>query len=328
MCSDMSLHGVVSLSIAALKRVVRKGKGAFGMDFKQLRYFVAVVEEGTISAAAKKLFLTQPPLSTQIRLLEDELGCSLFQRGQRQITLTGAGKLLYEKATILLEMRQNARQEVTELAGAEAGTVRIGVVSSVICPMATGWIADFSREHPEVSFAITEANTYQLLDKLRANLLQIAIVRTPYAAEDMRARPIRMESLVAVGQRDLLDGDAPDISLEALSGMPVVLYRRWEPVLKDLFAASGLILREKCVCDDARTAMDLVTGGVGVGLVPESAALLAADSPVVCKRMQGGAIDSRIDLIRRADAALPACVSLFYDYIERRFPSQQAQREG
>ena len=67
------------------------------MELKQLLYFVTVVEEGTISAAAKKLFISQPPLSAQMKLLEDELGCVLFQRGQRQIQLTEAGKKLYAR---------------------------------------------------------------------------------------------------------------------------------------------------------------------------------------------------------------------------------------
>ena len=68
------------------------------MDLKQLRYFTTVAEEGTISAAAKKLFMSQPPLSTQMKLLEQELGCSLFERGQKHIRLTETGRLLYDRA--------------------------------------------------------------------------------------------------------------------------------------------------------------------------------------------------------------------------------------
>lgn len=72
------------------------------MDLKQLRYFTTVAEEGTISAAAKKLFMSQPPLSTQMKLLEQELGCSLFERGQKHIRLTETGRLLYDRAQTLL----------------------------------------------------------------------------------------------------------------------------------------------------------------------------------------------------------------------------------
>ena len=78
------------------------------MDLKQLKYFVTVAEEGTISAAAKKLFMSQPPLSTQMKLLEQELGCPLFERGQKHIRLTDTGKLLYDRAQNILKMEAKA----------------------------------------------------------------------------------------------------------------------------------------------------------------------------------------------------------------------------
>ena len=81
------------------------------MDLKQLRYFTTVAEEGTISAAAKKLFMSQPPLSTQMKLLEQELGCSLFVRGQKHIRLTETGRLLYDRAQTLLRMEASMRHD-------------------------------------------------------------------------------------------------------------------------------------------------------------------------------------------------------------------------
>lgn len=106
------------------------------MDLKQLRYFTTVAEEGTISAAAKKLFMSQPPLSTQMKLLEQELGCSLFERGQKHIRLTETGRLLYDRAQTLLRMEASMRQDVEACARTEKDTIRIGVVSSVICTRA------------------------------------------------------------------------------------------------------------------------------------------------------------------------------------------------
>lgn len=76
------------------------------MDLKQLTYFVTVIKEGTISGAARKLNLSQPPLSTQMKLLEEEFGCVLFERGSRKIQLTEAGQLLYERAVTMLELSE------------------------------------------------------------------------------------------------------------------------------------------------------------------------------------------------------------------------------
>ncbi len=94
------------------------------MDLKQLRYFTTVAEEGTISAAAKKLFMSQPPLSTQMKLLEQELGCSLFERGQKHIRLTETGRLLYDRAQTLLRMEASMRQDVEACARTEKDPYR------------------------------------------------------------------------------------------------------------------------------------------------------------------------------------------------------------
>ena len=139
------------------------------MDLKQLRYFTTVAEEGTISAAAKKLFMSQPPLSTQMKLLEQELGCSLFERGQKHIRLTETGRLLYDRAQTLLRMEASMRQDVEACARTEKDTIRIGVVSSVICTRAGEWISDFLKKNDGVTIEITESNTYSLIEKLRTD---------------------------------------------------------------------------------------------------------------------------------------------------------------
>ncbi|MGI6151069.1 MAG: LysR family transcriptional regulator [Christensenellales bacterium] len=175
------------------------------MDLKQLQYFVTIVEEGTISAAAKKLFMSQPPLSTQMQLLENELGCVLFLRGQRRIRLTEAGKQFYSKAKAILELSRVTKEEMQHFADAKAGTIRVGIISSVVSPMATGWIADYARLYPKVRFSVYEANTYELIEKLRADILHLAIVRTPYSSEGITAIPLESESLVAIAKESFRD---------------------------------------------------------------------------------------------------------------------------
>lgn len=288
------------------------------MELKQLLYFVTVVEEGTISAAAKKLFISQPPLSAQMKLLEDELGCVLFQRGQRHIQLTEAGKKLFTRATVLLEMSRVTQEEVRECAATEAGTMRIGIISSVVCPIATEWIAEFSRLHPQINYAIHEANTYDLIEKLRANIVHIAIIRTPYMAEDMAVESLATESIVAIGRASLFPNDGQPITLAALSALPVILYRRWEAVIKNEFEKAGLPVHCKFLCDDARTAIDLAEHSVGISLVPASAARLVTDPGTISKPIESCAIESRIDLIYRANAALPSYVNEFKAYVHSR----------
>ena len=101
------------------------------MELRQLTYFITVVEEGTISSAARKLNLTQPPLSAQMKQLEAECGCVLFERTSRRIQLTEAGRMLYNRALTLLELADITRQELKDYREGTSGTLRLGVVSSV-----------------------------------------------------------------------------------------------------------------------------------------------------------------------------------------------------
>ena len=111
------------------------------MDLKQLSYFVKIVEEGSISGAAKKLFMSQPPLSSQMKLLETELDCTLFERGSRTIHLTEAGETLYNYSRSLLQLSNVAKQETMNAARHFNGVLRIGIVSSLIGSDALGCAA-------------------------------------------------------------------------------------------------------------------------------------------------------------------------------------------
>ena len=100
------------------------------MDIKQLKYFVAIIEGGTITGAAKLLHVSQPPLSNQMRLLENELGAELFRRGARHITLTEAGEVLYRYAVEILELEHVAKEEIGSMRAGQKGNLRLGLVSS------------------------------------------------------------------------------------------------------------------------------------------------------------------------------------------------------
>ena len=100
------------------------------MNLKQLEYFTAIAEAGSITGAAAQLHIAQPPLSHQLRALEEELGVQLVQRGPRRCTLTEAGRHLYERARQILELTETTRGELCTLAGESGPELRIGMISS------------------------------------------------------------------------------------------------------------------------------------------------------------------------------------------------------
>ena len=282
------------------------------MDLKQLKYFTAVAEEGTISAAAKRLYVSQPPLSTQMQLLEKELGCKLFERGQKKIRLTETGRLLYERAQTLLRMETTLRQDVEACARTEKDTIRIGVVSSVICTRAGEWISDFLKKNDDVIMEITESNTYSLIEKLRTDQIHAALVRTPFPDNEFSVRPLAREKMIAVGAKRRL----PDrVTMSILEKYPLILYRRWEPIIREAFHESGLEPRYICICDDARTAVDLAERAVGISLVPGSAADLLHSEKAEYHQIVDCPIETEIVLIYKETAFFPESVKKFTYYL-------------
>ena len=120
------------------------------MDIRQLLYFTTIAEEGSISAAAKKLHLSQPPLSYQMKLLEEELHLPLIERSARGIALTEAGRVLYKRAQGILELSELTRKEMLAMASGFTGTLHIGTVSSSGASL-LGWrIPAFHQKYPQI----------------------------------------------------------------------------------------------------------------------------------------------------------------------------------
>lgn len=283
------------------------------MDLKQLRYFTTVVEEGTISAAAKKLYISQPPLSTQMKLLERELGCPLFERGQKNIRLTETGRLLYDRAQNLLRMEASMRQDIEACARTEKDTIRIGVVSSVVCTRAGEWISDFLKKNGGVTIEISESNTYSLIEKLRTDQIHAALVRTPFPENEFKVHSLSREKMIAVCAKRRL----PDtVTMSILSQYPLILYRRWETIIKESFEHNSLEPRFICICDDARTAVDLAERDVGVSLVPGSAAGLLHAEKAEFHTIADCPIETEIVLIYKENAYFPESMKSFIDHLK------------
>ena len=199
------------------------------MDLKQLRYFSAVVEQGSISAAARALFMSQPPLSAQVRQLEKELGVRLFDREGHKLTLTPAGKLLYDRAQGLLDSAHSVESELRAFGRGGSRILRLGAVSSICSSDLPLWLRAFFRDNPGIRLELTEQDTYALLEKLRARQLDLALIRTPFSSDGLDCRVVRREKMMALGERRFFPEGAPGgkLTVAALASLPLIVYRRW-----------------------------------------------------------------------------------------------------
>lgn len=289
------------------------------MDIKQLHYFTTVVEEKTVTAAAEKLHMTQPPLTMQLHALESELGCKLFERKGRTLSLTDAGQHMYRRALEIIGMCDNAQREMKDYRNGTVGTLRIGVISSVQGTLFTKILKEYHDRYPNIKISVFSANTYQLLEKLQNREIDTAITRTPFSAAKLHAEYIRTEEIHAIGKSEFFGkaaADGTDITLAELARLPLIIYRRWQKVIESVFESAGLSPNICCVNDDARMTLLLALNGLGVGLLHPSAIPSEYGSDISVMRLPEKALTSRIALVCADKDSLPEPAALFHRLVK------------
>ncbi|MGN1381439.1 MAG: LysR family transcriptional regulator [Eubacterium sp.] len=276
------------------------------MELRQLRYFLVIAEEGSISAAARRLHLSQPPLSRQMSLLEAECGLTLFHRGSREITLTEAGRVLQRYASQMLETEDSIKDEMNDLKKGRRGVIRIGLISSAAGDTVCRMLGRARAEIPDLQLRMYEGNSYEVLDMLESEKIDLAVVRTPFAEPHLQKFLLRRDSLAAVGRPEFFpeaDG-TKSIRVKAadLAERPLILYRRWEKIFRMQCEQEGVTPQIFCINDDARTALQMAESGLGAALVPLSA-LSDADG-LICGILEEDVFQSDVYLVSREDREL------------------------
>lgn len=250
------------------------------MNLKQLRYFLVVAEEKQITAAAKRLYIAQPPLSYQLKQLEKELGAQLFKRTAHGIELTDAGQIFQSYANEIISLAQNAENQVHKTISGELGTIAIGMVSSSTGLIPMNSFNELRKYYPEISFDIYEDNTYGILDKLEKKTIDLGIVRTPYNQTGLNTKTLTTEKMMAIN----VDPDfqqKKELRIKDLADQPLIIYCRFEDFFNQTFAHHGLKPFYAVKCDDSRTAITWAKRKMGVALVPESIATTYAQENMI-----------------------------------------------
>jgi len=245
------------------------------MELRHLRYFVAVAEELHFTRAALRLNMAQPPLSQQIRALEEELGVQLFVRTRRSVALTDAGQALLERSREMLATAQALPQQLQRVARGEVGLLRIGFSSTLpLTKVLRDVVADHRRSHPDVALNLREMHSQLQFDSLRRGELDVGLVRyNERAPEGIRLRLLRRDPLrlvVPAGHRfarrkSVTIADCRD---EAFIGFPGDAGTGTGPLLKRLAAQAGFEPRIAQEAREATTQIGLVAAGLGIAVLP------------------------------------------------------------
>ena len=263
---------------------------------------MAVVDELNFTRAARRLGITQPSLSSQIRRLEAEVGAPLLRRESRGVELTDAGKLMFEEARAILTDIERAKAGVSRRARGETGKINIGAAGATYFhPLIPAIIREFVKEHPDVVLTPEESNTSLLLARLRAGAIDLAFVRPPFAdADGLKFEPLVKERILIVLPAAHPLARAKSAPLSALAKDHVILFTRAinPPVYDAILAAfsrAGVRPRLAQEAPQVPSAIPMVAAGLGVTLVPESMSRLRPEG-VTFVPVEGPALPAEICL--------------------------------
>lgn len=280
------------------------------MELRQLRYFIAVAEERSFSRAARRLHISQPPLSTQIMMLETELQTRLFDRSNRGVSLTAAGSVFYDEIRTMLVRLEHARTRARHAGQGHVGTLSIGFVSIVDYGILPPALKAFRTRFPAVEVQLHELTTDVQIRETRAGRLDLGIALGPIEEPDLRFKAVSHEALVfaAPSSHRLIRRkraiDLRDLSKEDF----IVPPRDIAPGLYDLIInrchSSGFSPRITQHARQMQTVISLVAAGMGVALVPSSVQNLKRTGVRYGRIREAGA-DIEIGILRSVNSDNP-----------------------
>lgn len=300
------------------------------MEVRQLKYFLTIIEEGSFSGAARKLHMTQPPLSQQLKLLEEELGVSLIERTTKKVVPTEAGNLLYKRGKEVLNLIEITADEVQELREGISGTLTIGTITSLASELLPDKVKQFKEEYPKVNFQIHEGDPNRIMELLEKRIIEIGITRLPVDTSIFNLINLPEEPMVAAMNHswELAKGFSY-INLSNLKGKPLLLLRRLQGTsvynhelyigehVKENFRALGFEPNIITESDNIATILNWAYHGIGIAIVPKSAMNILPNKELVYKEIINPGIKTRpAGIIWRKNVYLSTAAKKFLEYFQ------------
>jgi len=289
------------------------------VSLRRLEYFVAVADELSFTAAARRLHMAQPPLSTQIQALERELGAELFQRAHRGVTLTAAGQAVLPEARRIVQRYAALARMARQADAGEVGRLAIGLIPSAANGVLPAVLARFSARLPDVDVSLVEDRPPELLRRLRAGLIDVALLYARPADDAFASAVVGTERLLVAAPVDHPLAARRRVPVAALAGQPLILpprhggeglYERITGLLSRHDVAPVIVQSDIWMM---QTVVGLVSAGVGLAVVPESAAVIRTDE-VAYRPLAGAGEPVPLVAAWRRDADQPTVARLLDEW--------------
>lgn len=241
------------------------------MDLHQLRVFHAAVTSGGFTRAGEDLHLSQSTVSQHIKVLEEELGCPLFLRVGKRVQVTEAGKVLLSYAERIFRDLKNAEMAVREMNALRRGTVRLGVGPTTLTYRLPSVLADYKRRFPEIELIVLAGSTEFLIQALRAQRLDLAVVMAAGAHPGLTMRPVGREEMVFVVSRDHFLARRRTVEPADLASLRFILYEKntvMQNFVDRYFESLGIKPNIIMEVENNEAIKSLVRAGLGCSLLP------------------------------------------------------------
>ena len=260
------------------------------MDLRQIKYFLTVAEERNITKAAKKLHLSQPPLSRALIELEKEFNCKLMIRGKRSITLTPEGLALKRRGEQLITLTDMTKTEILNMEQGLSGTLYIGHVDSDGPTLIAEWISSFKKVYPNVTYNLWCGTVDDLTYRLKSGLIDLAITMSPSSSDTIDGIKVFSEDWVAIipSNHPLAKNKKSNIHVKELANEDLIISSRKirENEIRQWFKPTNIEPHFIVKTAHSSNASKLVDKGIGIALFPASVAKnISVDTKIVIKKV-------------------------------------------
>ncbi|MGG3800892.1 LysR family transcriptional regulator [Metabacillus fastidiosus] len=242
------------------------------MDIRQLRYFIAIVEERKISAAARRLHMSQPPLSQQLKAMEEELGTILVERSGKFLDLTEAGKSLYKYALQMVKLMEEAKTEIKEVGNGVNGRLSIGINTFSEANLSEV-LQQFHKDYPKITYKIQQNESAHLCKLVKDRVVELAIIRLPLELSDFSVIHLKTEAFYFITSNMPKRPSDKEVSLAHIKNYPLILPSTEglgvHYMILEAFSRSQIEPYILAECSDISLLFDLVGSGFGASIIPE-----------------------------------------------------------
>ncbi|HSH49903.1 MAG TPA: LysR family transcriptional regulator [Halomonas sp.] len=247
------------------------------ITFRQLRYFLVLAEELHFGRAAKRLHISQPPLSTSLRQLEDELGVRLLERSSKHVAMTPAGQAFYRQSRRVLEQLEDSQELVKRIASSPAGLLRVGFTPAMLFRQLPDAMAELQTSHPGIDVQLIEKNSAEQVEAIAMGKLDLGFIHAIPLPPDIASLTIADEAFLCclpthhpLAMRDTL-------TIRDLVGEPLVMFNRslaphYYDRIIGLFHVADAEPTIKHEVSYWLTIVTLISRGMGIALIPEALA--------------------------------------------------------